>query len=294
MAAPTMDLKRLRTFQLAAKYGSLGRVASILRLTVPAVSIQIQRLEQDLGIELFERAGRRLSLTPPGATMADEVEKIFAAVDGALDTVARCGAKRERLSLAIANDLVRFFADPIAAFIKARPDIDVALRVFKSPEILAAVVAGEVEVGVGYFHKVPRTVEKSVLFKSGFSLVVPGGHRMARSRRPSFRQILEHRLIMLRRGTEMRRRIDQAISSAGLELKNFIEVGSCQSAREFAAKGLGAAIVHTTCLGRHRPDKLRAFDLSAELGAIDIAAIYKKARLSPVHAGLLTTLSGTM
>ena len=59
----TLDLKRLRAFLLVAKNGSLRHAASALNLSIPAVSIQIHKLEQELGVALFERAGRRLTLT---------------------------------------------------------------------------------------------------------------------------------------------------------------------------------------------------------------------------------------
>ena len=61
-----MDLKRMRTFVAVAERGGVSRAALLLRITQPALSRQIRDLQEELGFKLFERLGRRLSLTGEG------------------------------------------------------------------------------------------------------------------------------------------------------------------------------------------------------------------------------------
>src|SRR5260370_13309270 len=72
-----MDLARLRVFQAVADHGSFSRAARALFLSQPAVSQHIRALETELGVPLLDRLGRRTSLTPAGASLAQHVPQIL-------------------------------------------------------------------------------------------------------------------------------------------------------------------------------------------------------------------------
>ncbi len=88
MDSGDLDLGKLRAFQLTAQHGSLRWTANRLRLTIPAISFQIRRLEEEIGVSLFERLPNRLVLTAAGETLAREAEGIFEHIDRVLGTLA--------------------------------------------------------------------------------------------------------------------------------------------------------------------------------------------------------------
>src|SRR5215207_243493 len=73
-----MDLRRLKTFVTVAEHGTVSKAADVLHITQPALSRQINGLEQELGFELFQRAGRRLLLTPRGEQLLGDCRSLLA------------------------------------------------------------------------------------------------------------------------------------------------------------------------------------------------------------------------
>ena len=291
MAARNVDLRKLRAFYAVAKQGDLRRAAAQLLLTVPAVFAQVRSLEQELGVKLLQRAGRGLSLTPAGKILLPKATQVFDAVTDAIEAVSGSVPIRERISLAVVNDLTQYFAGVIGHVVKNNPTYDLSLRVRRSPEAIAQVMDGEVDLGIGYFGTVPRNIVKTTLLQSGYSLICTQDHPLARLRKPRLQDIARYRLVSFPSRTNMGRRIISAFATEGLNLTDPIEAGSCQSSREFAEVGVGAAIVHTVCLGPKRPRHLHVLDLGQTLGLADIAVIRRKSLpLTESHKHLIEIL----
>ena len=96
MTPDSLDLRKLRAFNLVARHGSLRIAAARLNLTVPAVSLQIRKLEEELGIALFRRLPNKLVLTREGEAFLIEVEGIFERVEHALGTLSSHAATTSR------------------------------------------------------------------------------------------------------------------------------------------------------------------------------------------------------
>lgn len=223
MALGNIDIKKLRAFQLTANHGSLRRAAVDLLLTPAAVSIQIKRLEEQLGVELFQRVGKRLLLSPSGELFLREVDAALNGVEAAIALITKKGPSLGRVSVSIGNDLAGFFSGAIAKFMKSHPEVEVSLRVRVSPQTLALVMDGDVDLGVGYFGTVPPEISKNLIQQSGFSLLVNAAHPLARLRTVGLEELSKHRLITLPAESNMGRRIAQAFSSAGIEPVSIIE-----------------------------------------------------------------------
>src|ERR1700716_666619 len=91
-----MDLPRLRVFQAVADHGSFSRAARALFLSQPAVTQHIHALEAELGVPLFDRIGRRTSLTPAGASLARHVPQILGMVRAAEAAARQAGGESSR------------------------------------------------------------------------------------------------------------------------------------------------------------------------------------------------------
>src|SRR5689334_8078745 len=87
-----MNLDRLRTFRVLSETLRFRGTAEELHLSQSAVSQQISALENELGVLLVERMGRRVFLTPAGTVLAEEATRILAAVDRAIEAVRICGS----------------------------------------------------------------------------------------------------------------------------------------------------------------------------------------------------------
>src|SRR5688572_12085978 len=145
-----MNFDRLRTFRVLSASLHVRRTAAKLHLSQSAVSQQIGTLEQELGVMLLERIGRRVFLTPAGRALADEAGKILAAVERALESVRTYGSGESgRLRLgASTTPGVYLVPEVLGRFHAALPQVTVSLRIANSTEVERALVDNELDLGI--------------------------------------------------------------------------------------------------------------------------------------------------
>src|SRR5436190_9544705 len=195
-----MDLKRLNTFRVVARYESLRRAADLSGLTIAAVSIQIKKLEEELGTRLFEHYPKRLVLTDKGRLFLKEADRVFEAVDRAKASLTDWqDGYVGKVSIALHTDVSKLYAPKIAQFVHAHPKLDVTILTRSSREILELVENGEIDVGVGFFKTAPRHIKKRKIQETNISLVLPRGHRLQRRKAPTLEEIAKFRVVMRRR-----------------------------------------------------------------------------------------------
>jgi DNA-binding transcriptional LysR family regulator len=290
-----MDLKQLDTFRSVAKLGSLGRVAEQRGVTLSALSIQIKKLETELGASLFDHKPNRLVLTEKGRTFLREVDRVFEAVTRARTAVVEpTESQSGPVSIALATDAAKFFAPGIAGFVQRHPNLNVSILARPSRETLALVTSGEVDLGVGFFRKVPRGIVRKKICDTDIALVVPRGHPLERVKRPTLEDISAYRVIMRRRSSKTRRIIDAAFARYEVGRPNVLEVARCQSAMDFVELGLGIGLVHGICACAEPHKRLVQMDVSSYFPRTDVALIMRSgAVMSPAHKALIDAVIGS-
>jgi DNA-binding transcriptional LysR family regulator len=275
MSLGNLDLQKLKAFQLVAKHGGLRVAAARLRLSVPAVSFQIKRLEQEIGVALFQRMPNGLVLTPIGETFLREVDDFLGRFESALAMLTSKATPTGHLSMSTSSDIVWYFTRPISAFIKRYPGVQLRHHVYNSIETLRLVGDGALDVGIGYFPKLPKGVVRESIVESTLSLACAPAHAILRRQPIRLEDIARHKLILLPHLSATRKIIDQAFASANITSSDVIEAGNCQTARDFAANGVGVAIVHSLCLGHMPTRRLRYLDVGVHFGKVDFSVIYR-------------------
>ena len=122
-----MDLRQYRYFLAVADELHFGRAAKRLRISQPSLSLQIQRLERDLGTALLKRTKRRVELTPSGAVLAERARSVLDAAARAEAEVKRIGrGDRDRLTLGyMSSAMLPMFPPALRRFHAERPEVDV-------------------------------------------------------------------------------------------------------------------------------------------------------------------------
>jgi DNA-binding transcriptional LysR family regulator len=287
-----MDLKKLSGFRAIAKHGNLRRAAADQGLTLAAISIQVKKLEQELDAKLFDRRLNRLTLTDQGRAFLQEVNLAFDVLERAkLSLTHQTTDYIGSVSVSLATDIAKFFAPGIAAFTKQHPRLNVAILARPSRESMALVLNGEIDIGVGFFRKVPRGITTTKLSDTVFSLVLTKDHPLAKHKRPSLSDIAEHRVVMPRRSSPTGQMIDSTYSNQGIGLPNIVEVERCQSTMDFVEQGLGVGFVHHVCACAERHNDLLQVDMSRYFGKTDIAIITRSnAAFGPAQEAFVDTL----
>ncbi len=139
----------LRYFWAVAHDGNLTRTAERLNLSQSALSIQIKKLEQRLGFDLFERRGRQLHLTEAGRIALDHADTIFAAGDDLIATLRQTGRTRQALRIGSLSTLSRNFQIAFLRPVLGRQDVEVILRSGGMEDLMAGLAALNLDVVLG-------------------------------------------------------------------------------------------------------------------------------------------------
>jgi DNA-binding transcriptional LysR family regulator len=285
-----LDLKKLRAFQLVSTLGSLRHAATRLKQTVPAVSAKIRRLETELGIALFERLPNKLILTEAGRKFLGEVEAVFDRAEQALSVLAAPAMPSGRITVSVGSDSSWFIAPRISRFLRRFPGAELDLRVLSGPDAIRALLRGDLDVSVGVFASVPKTLDFVVMTETAMSLVCPHGHALLQQRTLRVSDIARHKLIVHQRQGATRQLVDRVMAGHSAAPASVIEVANCQTAVTFVESGVGVAIAHSLCVEHSGSDKVSVLDLGRLFGKLPFRAVFRRGTRSPLVRALLTQL----
>lgn len=176
-----LDPHRLVQFMAVAEHLNITRAAAELHLTQQAASSTIKTLERDLGVKLFERTGRRIALTNAGRALFDEAQPLLDA-SAAIVRNTRAAERRTREHLviahtpAISSDEV---FDLTTSIRRAAPEASLTARQYFPNEIVAALRAGSVDVGLRRGATTPGDVAAAVIAYTPLRIAVSASHRFA-------------------------------------------------------------------------------------------------------------------
>ena len=272
----SLDLRKLRIFYLVTHFGNLRLAAARLNITTSAVSFSLRQFEEQLGSQLFERTSNRLILTDTGKRFSKAAETIFDGISKALREVSLDEHPTGRLSISVNSDIAWYFIPRIGEFLKINPEIELDVYIKSSSDALRLVASGEIDVGIGRFVKVPKTVMVAPIVESSISMVCLEDHPLAGSRELQLSDLARYKLVTLSGGHSTRAMIDAAFKKSGIVPRRFIEVGNCLAVCDFVSAGIGIGLVHTFCTRQKVSYNLRYRELSRHLGKGAFSAIYKK------------------
>src|SRR5688572_23063692 len=177
-----MEMFQLRYFVTAARLLHFSRAADELYVSQPSLSLQIGKLEAELGTALFHRQGRRVSLTDAGQALLPLAERILEQEAEARRVVQQvAGLERGRLSLCALPALDQHLLPPwLARFRREHPGIDLRVRELRPARAVAqAVLSGQADLGFVHLPCEMDGLTARPLLEDGMALVVPEGHPLA-------------------------------------------------------------------------------------------------------------------
>jgi DNA-binding transcriptional LysR family regulator len=287
-----MTLQQLRYFLAAAEHGSFSAAAEDLLLAQPSLSDQIRRLEAELGVALFVRAGRRLVLTDAGRTLRPHAEATLREAEEAAESV-----KQVRT---LAGGTVSFgtfgsahhslLGGLVEDFRRAHPDVRVRVVGQNSVEVADAVREGRLEAGLIALPVDDSALEVRPALREENHYVSADP---ARVRRPKTIEELAAAPLILydaRWGPvdPLRRLLTERAQRAGVRLEPEIEVEYLTAALDLAARGLGDTIsVPSVLETRGYAEVLHSVPLDPPLYDSFAFITRRRARLSPATRAFL-------
>ena len=240
-----INFKLLGTFLSVAENASFSKAAEQNFLSLPAVSMQIKQLEEQLGVSLFQRTTRRTELTAEGEQLMISARKAMAEIDSGLARIQQAAdVQQGRLSFACVPTVSASRLPLIlTTFAKKYPGITVHVRELANKDLLEAVRRREVDFGIGPMPEKKGELEFKPIFVDEYCALLPRGYSDGGRNVISLRELSKMPLLKLSSSTAFREHVDEALRDNGLPSETNYEFMHVNTLIAMAEAGLGVALL---------------------------------------------------
>jgi DNA-binding transcriptional LysR family regulator len=273
-----MDLSDLQIFRSVAREGGITRAAEKLHRVQSNVTTRIRQLEQDLGVDLFIREGKRMQLSPAGVLLVDYADRLLDLAQearGAIHDTEPRGTLR--LGSMESTAAIRL-PGPLNEFHRRYPTVHLELRTGDPRTLAGAVLAGELDAALAAEPIIEGPFEKVLVYDEELVIVAPPGHRPIRSPRDCEPQTI----LAFECGCSYRARMEQWFALAGEVPEKIIEMSSWHAILGCTAAGMGIAVLPRMVLTSFPEQKfLSLHPLPAGLERTPTMLIWRRGANSP-------------
>lgn len=244
-------LKQLRAFCFAARTGSISLAAEELFLSQPSVTLQIQALEREMDITLFERRGPNIKLTPEGEILYQLADPLVEGIDKLQESFSAHYGKLESGELNIAageSTILYILPEWIKRFAEAYPRIRIKLHNVTGRDGMAMLRADEADFAVGSMLEKPEDIIYRPYVTYETVLITPPDHPLARRENIRLEEISPYGLILPPRHLSTWGTVKTVFSQHNVAFQVALEAGGWEVIKKYVELGLGVSIVTDVCL----------------------------------------------
>ncbi|WP_157020234.1 LysR family transcriptional regulator [Mesorhizobium xinjiangense] len=277
----SFTLRQLRYFVAVAEQGSVSRAAQALSISQSAVTEAVKELEGDLGVELFERHSRGLTITHKGHQFLRHATKILADVSDARRTFSSDPeVMTGRLQLGVTSLVAGYvLSDLLARYRRAWPQVDVSAIEDSGDYLEHLLVGGELDVAVMVTSNLRdrMALQAEILEVSSYRLWLPLGHRLAGADIIALDDIASEPLIMLTID-EIEENTGTILTALGTRPHIAFRTRSVEAVRSLVATGAGIALLPDLV---YRPwslegDRIESRDISGALPVVQVGMVWRR------------------
>lgn len=294
---PILEGDLLAAFAAFADTRNFTHAARRLGLSQPAFFERIRRLSDALGVPLYERQGKQIRLTAQGLRLSAHAREALVRSEACVREI-RGEAARETVTLAAGEGAFLYFLGPaLTRFVTAargeggasarEPAAALRLLTLGTPAACEAVRAGEAQLAVGVVDLVPEGLVAADVLRTPLCVAMSRRHPLARRRALELADLAGQRLILPPPGRSHRDFVGRAFGRIGQEIAPPIEADGWPLMLQFAAVGLGVAVVNGICV----PPRGVVLRPVPELGTVCYRLITRRgAEPSPAAARLAAAI----
>ncbi|WP_442603886.1 selenium metabolism-associated LysR family transcriptional regulator [Paenibacillus sp. KN14-4R] len=285
-----LTLHGLHIFYTVAEKSSFSHAASALHMTQPAVTMQIQSLEEYLGVKLFMRSTKKIELTEAGRALfpyAKRSIELMRDTEAAVSRFATMIEGRLQLgaSLTMAEHILPRLLGPFA---QSYPNISVAMKVINTTQIVDEVLAHHLTFGLVEAPVFHADLHSESILTDELKLIVPASHPLADVDVVTWDKVIQYGFVLREQGSGTRRVMEEELSRRSLDytsMKIVMELGSTGAIKSAVEAGLGISILsqstvkHEVTLGL-----LKVKTIQDVIFSRNFYAIYLSSTLLPLSA----------
>jgi LysR family transcriptional regulator, transcriptional activator of the cysJI operon len=285
-----MEDHKLKVFCTVAETKSFSKTSEIIHLTQPAVSLQIQALEEVYETKLFDRSSSTVNLTPSGEVLykyAKEILNLYAAAEKVIGEIT--GLVKGSISIGASSTIGNYLLPGVITdFKRTHLKIKIHLLVGNTKRVVELLNSGNIDLGLVEGEVTRQKMQVEKLIPDELLLVVPALHPWARKKEVSINELTKEPFIFREGGSGTRQMIEKFLSSHGVsshDLKIAMVLGSTEAIKAAVENGLGISIISrwsarkeikygTLSLLRIKEQKMvREFSLISNKGAVSSHAV---------------------
>jgi len=277
-----MEDHKLKVFCTVADTKSFSKASEIIHLTQPAVSLQIQALEELYETKLFDRSSSTVALTPAGEILYKYSKEILALYSAAEKNIGELtglvkGSISVGASTTIGNHLLPAV---IADFRKTHPKIKIHLSVGNTKRIVEFLNSGNIDIGLveGDVARQKLIVEK--LISDELVVIVPPLHPWAKKKEISIYDVTKEPFVLREEGSGTRQILEKYLNKHGIsthDMKASMMLGSTEAIKEAVESGIGISIVSRWAARKeNKYGSLKLVSLKEEKFFRDFSLIFHK------------------
>ncbi|MFT5419824.1 MAG: DNA-binding transcriptional LysR family regulator [Candidatus Endobugula sp.] len=237
----SLESKSLRYFCAVAGHGSFTAAADSLSIAQPAMSMSIKRLEEELGLRLFNRFDRQISLTDEGQKLYEYARPIVQSLNDAQQAMAELrGLDDGLVRIGMPGMLGSYYFPPLLmAFRHQYPGIKLSIIDAGADQLQAMLEQGELDLAFIVSEDVPDSLGAEAILRLPMVAVVAKEHAFAQLDCVDIEQFLQQELVIFKPGYFHRRIIDQMASESGIAPNISIETNLIHLMKSFVSRGFG-------------------------------------------------------
>jgi DNA-binding transcriptional LysR family regulator len=288
-----LGTRHLRALVAVARYRNFAAAAIDLGISQPTLTRTVRRAEDMLGVALFTRTTRRVSLTEAGREFIPLAQRLLDDLSLGLRNIRELASvERGQLIIATLMTVAHGVLPPVVVrFAERYPSVSIDLREGVQANVLEEVRSGSADFGLGDETDIGGQLASDRLGVYGFSVVLPKGHRLLRKKSLTLHDIANERLVAMPTEAAARRTLDAASLAAGVALNSHVTVSQFSTAFELVSVGLGVAVIPAIFFARPHPLDISSRPLHAPGAVQRLAIITRNDRvLTPAALAFLDVL----
>jgi DNA-binding transcriptional LysR family regulator len=248
-----VTLRQLKIFEAVARHLSFSRAAEELHLTQPAVSMQVQALEDQAGLPLTEQSGKKVRLTAAGEELARQARRIaeqLREADEALSALK--GVEAGRLKIGVVSTAKYFAPSLLAEYRRRHPGVELQLTVNNRGTIVRHLAENDIDLAIMGTPPAEFETVAKVFAEHPLVFIAAPDHPFAGKRRIEPRQLADETLLIREPGSGTRGALERFLEQHEVTTGATMELGSNETIKQAVMAGLGLSFISEHTIGMER------------------------------------------
>jgi DNA-binding transcriptional LysR family regulator len=281
-----MEDHKLKVFCTVAETKSFSKTSEIIHLTQPAVSLQIQALEEIYETKLFDRSSSTVSLTPAGEVLYKYAKEILALYATAEKVIGKLiGLVKGSITIGAGSNIGNYLLPSVITdFKNSNPKIKIHLQVGNTKRVVELLNSGTIDLGLVEGDVVRQKMIVKKLISDELLVIVPPHHPWAKKKEISITDLTKESFIFREAGSGTRQIIEKFLARHGItphDMKISVVLGSTEAIKDAVESGLGISIISRWAARKEsKYGTLRLLSLREEKMVRDFSLVINKNTVS--------------